>query len=108
MFPLKLALCNEMFESWSVKSEFDFPRVFDFIRSCGYDGVEIAPFTIAPDAFFVPAAKRVEIRQQAERAGLKITGLHWLLAKTEGYYLTAPDAVLRQKTADYLLELVRL
>jgi sugar phosphate isomerase/epimerase len=105
---MKFALCNETFESWNTEAGFDFPRVFDYIKQCGYTGVEVAPFTIARDAFQIPASKRVEIRRQAEHAGLEITGLHWLLAKTEGYYLTSPDAVMRQKTADYFLELIRL
>ncbi len=108
MFTLKLALCNEMFEAWNTERGFDFPRVFEFIKKCGYDGVEIAPFTIDTDAFRISAARRVEIRREAEKAGLEITGLHWLLSKTEGYYLTSPDAVIRQKTAGYFQELTRL
>ncbi|MDR0704454.1 MAG: sugar phosphate isomerase/epimerase [Planctomycetaceae bacterium] len=105
---MKLALCNEMFELWRTDTGFDFPRVFDYIRQCGYDGVEIAPFTIEQDVFHIPARKRIEISRLAEQSGLEITGLHWLLAKTEGYYWTTPDPVLRQKTADYFLELIRL
>ena len=34
--------------------------------------------------------------------------LHWLLAKTEGYYLTTADADVRKRTADYIAELARL
>lgn len=105
---MKLALCNETFEAWRTSTGFDFPRVFDYVRSCGYAGVEIAPFTIEQDVFHIPARQRVEISYLAERAGLEITGLHWLLAKTDGYYLTSPDPVVRQKTADYFLELIRL
>jgi sugar phosphate isomerase/epimerase len=105
---MKFALCNELFEAWNTDKGFDFPRVFEYIKKCGYDGVEIAPFTIDKDAFFIPAARRVEIRRLAEQNGLEITGLHWLLAKTEGYYLTSPDPVLRQKTAGYFQELIRL
>ena len=105
---MKFALCNEMFETWNTSQGFDFPRVFDFIKNCGYAGVEVAPFTIDKDAFHISAARRVEIRRLAEKIDLEITGLHWLLAKTEGYYLTSPDAVMRQKTADYFLELIRL
>ena len=105
---MKFALCNEMFEAWSTDKGFDFPRVFECIKKIGYTGVEIAPFTIEKNAFHIPAARRIEIRRLAEKNDLEITGLHWLLAKTEGYCLTSPDPVIRQKTADYCLELIRL
>lgn len=108
MFTPRLALCNELFEAWNTDKGFDFPRVFEFVRECGYDGVEIAPFTIEKDVFHIPASRRVELRRLAEKSGLEITGLHWLLSKTEGCHLTSPDPVVRQKTADYFLELTRL
>ena len=38
----------------------------------------------------------------------QIIGLHWLLAKTEGYYLTTPDDDIRKRTAEYIAELARL
>ncbi len=41
-------------------------------------------------------------------AGLETIGLHWLLAFTEGYYLTSPDEAVRRRTAEYLGELARL
>ncbi len=105
---MKLAICNETFESWSTAAGFPFERVFEYVRRIGYEGIEIAPFTIADDARLVSAAKRIEIRQLAKQHGLTITGLHWLLARTDGYYLTSPDAAVRQKTTDYFLELTRL
>jgi sugar phosphate isomerase/epimerase len=105
---MKFALCNELFDAWNTEQGFDFPRVIEYVKKCGYAGIEIAPFTIAKDAFHISAARRVEIRRLAEKNDLEITCLHWLLAKTEGYYLTSPDPVLRQKTADYFLELIRL
>ena len=37
--------------------------------------------------------------------GVEIIGLHWLLAKTEGFYLTSPDKDVRQRTAAYLVAL---
>ena len=40
-----------------------------------------------------------------EDAGLETIGLHWLLAKTEGFYLTTPDAAVRRQTGDYLIAL---
>ena len=39
---------------------------------------------------------------------MEVVGLHWLLAKTEGFHLTSPDAAVRQRTADYLVDLTRL
>jgi len=105
---MKFAICNELFEGWNTEQGFDFPRVFEFVKKSGYEGIEIAPFTIEKDAFHISAAQRTVIRRTAEQNGLEITGLHWLLAKTEGYYLTSPDPVMRQKTADYFLELIRL
>ena len=60
------------------------------------------------DARNVPAEKIVEVRDQAEEAGVEIIGLHWLLAKTEGFYLTSPDPTVRRQTAEYLRALAEL
>ncbi len=98
---MRFAICNETFQDWSIE------RGFAFAAECGYEGVEIAPFTIAQYVTDVPAAKRSEIRRQAEQAGLEILGLHWLLARTEGFHLTSTDREIRRKTAAYLRELVR-
>lgn len=104
---MKFAICNEMFGDRS------FADTFSTIRKLGYTGVEIAPFTLAPqdmpfDARKVPAERIVEVRAQAEEAGLEIIGLHWLLAKTEGFYLTSPDPTVRRHTAEYLQALAEL
>ncbi len=99
---MKFAICNETFQDWP------FDKAFDFARQCGYTGIEFAPFTIDKNAYNITAAQRVETRKQAEAAGLEVVGLHWLLAFTEGYYLTSPDADVRQKTSAYLSELARL
>lgn len=99
---MKFAICNETFQAWP------FEKAFAFARECGYTGIEIAPFTIHSDAREISAAKRQEVRRQAETAGLEVVGLHWLLAKTEGFYLTSPEAEVRERTADYFRELARL
>jgi sugar phosphate isomerase/epimerase len=99
---MKFAICNETFQDWP------FERAFDFARECGYTGIEFAPFTIEKNAYNISAARRSETRQQAERAGLEVVGLHWLLAFTEGYYLTSPEADVRRKTGEYFCELARL
>ncbi|HEX7379401.1 MAG TPA: sugar phosphate isomerase/epimerase family protein [Pirellulales bacterium] len=99
---MKFAICNETFVDWP------FEKAFDFARECGYTGIEIAPFTLHTDARKISAARRAEVRRQAQDAGLDVIGLHWLLAKTEGLYLTTPDAAVRHTTADYVGELARL
>jgi sugar phosphate isomerase/epimerase len=99
---MKFAICNETFVDWPIE------RGFEFAARCGYEGVEIAPFTIDADARKISEVQRAGIRRGAEDAGLEIIGLHWLLAKTEGLYLTSPDKATRQRTIDYLKALVRL
>ena len=98
---MRYAICNETFEGW------DHERVCRFVAGLGYQGLEIAPFTIAPRVTDVPAERRRQLRRQAEENGLQIIGLHWLLAKTEGLQLTAADPAIRRRTADYLVELAR-
>lgn len=98
---MRYAICNETFEAW------DFERICRFVALLGYEGLEIAPFTLAPRINEVTAAERHLLRRQAEDSGVTILGLHWLLAKTEGLHLTASDAAVRRETADYLIELAR-
>jgi sugar phosphate isomerase/epimerase len=96
---VRFAICNELFENWP------FAKVCRYVKSIGYDGLEVAPFTLAPRITDVDAVQRRELRRQAADAGVEIIGLHWLLARTEGLYLTSPDAAVRQRTADYLVAL---
>lgn len=93
---MKLAICNETFVDWPHQ------RAFEFARECGYTGIEIAPFTLAKDARAITADQKSEMRRLAERYELEMIGLHWLLAKTDGYYLTSPDAAVRKATTMYL------
>ena len=95
----RYAICNETFEGW------DHVRVCRCVAELGYQGLEMAPFTLAPRITDVSPRRRQELRHQAEECGLTIVGLHWLLAKTEGLQLTSPDATVRRRTADYLVEL---
>jgi sugar phosphate isomerase/epimerase len=98
---MRYAICNETFEGW------DHARVCRTAAELGYEGLELAPFTLAPRITDVTAEQRRTLRRQAEDNGLKIIGLHWLLAKTEGLSITSPDEAVRRRTADYLVELAR-
>jgi len=99
---VKFAICNETFVDWPHE------RAFAFARECGYTGIEIAPFTLASDVHVISAADRQRVRKLAEDAELEVVGLHWLLAKTQGFHLTSPDRAVRRATGAYLTELARL
>lgn len=96
---MKFAICQELFVDW------EWERQCDFIAETGYTGVEVAPFTLAPRITDVPAERLATMKQQAAARGLEILGLHWLLAKTEGFHLTSPAADVRKATAEYLVSL---
>ena len=98
---MRYAICNETFEGW------DHARVCRFVAGLGYTGLELAPFTLAPRITSISAERRRELKQQADDCGVTLLGLHWLLAKTEGLHLTSPDPAVRQRTADYLVELAK-
>ncbi|MGB2712991.1 MAG: sugar phosphate isomerase/epimerase, partial [Vicinamibacterales bacterium] len=96
---MKFAICNELFESWP------FEKVCRYVKSVGYDGLEVAPFTLAPLITDLSSRDCAELRRVATDAGVTLIGLHWLLAKTEGFYLTSPDSGVRTRTAEYLVSL---
>jgi sugar phosphate isomerase/epimerase len=96
---MRFAICNELFEGWA------FDRVCRFVRSVGYEGLELAPFTLAPLITDLDPRQRAELRMQAADAGVEIIGLHWLLACTEGLHLTSPDPAVRTRTVRYLAAL---
>jgi sugar phosphate isomerase/epimerase len=96
---IRLGICNELFDGW------EFLEVCRTVFELGYEGLEIAPFTLAPTITELPAHRRLELRAMVEESGLTTIGLHWLLAKTEGFHLTSPDPAVRRRTGDYLVEL---
>jgi sugar phosphate isomerase/epimerase len=96
---MKFAICNEQFEGW------DFGRICRFVKSAGYDGVEVAPFTLTPRVTDLTAGQVATFRDQADDAGVEVIGLHWLLAKTEGMHLTSPDPEVRARLSRYLVAL---
>ena len=94
------AMCNELFEGWTLG------RVCAFLAEVGYDAVELAPFSLCRRVTDLSAAERREIARTVRAAGLACTGLHWLLARTEGLQLNDPDAAVRAATQAYLEALV--
>ena len=99
---MKLAICNEVLAPLSLEVQ------CELAARLGYDGLEIAPFTLANAPERIDAAQARRIRGVVESAGLVVTGLHWLLVKPSGLSVTDPDAARRRRTLEVVTRLVAL
>ena len=99
---MRLSLCNE------VLAELSLERQCEVAAQLGYDGLEIAPFTLAEAPERIDGAEAARIRRVVEASGLVVTGLHWLLVKPAGLSLTDPDAAVRVRTRDVVTRLIAL
>jgi D-psicose/D-tagatose/L-ribulose 3-epimerase len=98
--PIKISICNELFQGWPIEN------VFEYAAQLGYDGVEIAPYTLADSVTEISPKRRKAIRHAAEENGIEIVGLHWLLVKPEGLSINHPDEIIRIKTQEYIEALI--
>ena len=99
---MKIALCNE------VLRDMEFAAQCDYAAALGYDGLELAPFTLGAKPHILGAAKIARLRRAAADAGVEISGLHWLLIAPPGLSLNGPDEAVRARTVDVLRALVGL
>jgi sugar phosphate isomerase/epimerase len=99
---MKFGICNETWQGW------DFGPTCDEIAAAGYDGVEVAPFTLHEDPRQLTEADAIKTGKIAKAAGLEVIGLHWLLVKPAGMHLTTPEDLVRQKTVEFARHLARL
>ena len=99
---MKFAICNELYENWPIE------KAFASMAKSGYQGVEIAPFTLGETVHEISAARRKEICGAAKTAGIEIIGLHWLLLKPAGMSWVTTDKALREKTVAYFEALIDL
>ncbi len=101
-YRFRQAICNEAFEKWP------FADACKAIRKAGYDGIEIAPFTLAEKPTDITAAQRAEYRDIMDSEGLAFVGLHWLMLTPKGLHVTTPDEALRRRSWDHIRDLVDL
>ena len=99
---MKLALCNEVLGSLPLEDQ------CELAARLGYDGLEIAPFTLAESPELINAAEARRLRGVVESAGLVVTGLHWLLVKPGGLSVTDPDPGVRRRTLEVVTRLIGL
>jgi sugar phosphate isomerase/epimerase len=99
---MKFAICNETYQGWT------FPDACKHVAASGYEGIEIAPFTLSDDPRELTEAQAKETGKIAREAGLEVVGLHWLLVKPGGMHLTTPDDAVRRRTVEFAQHLARL
>jgi sugar phosphate isomerase/epimerase len=99
---MKIALCNE------VLRDMEFAAQCDYAAALGYDGLEVAPFTLSAEPHLLGPEARAAFRRAAANAGIAVTGLHWLLVAPPGLSLNGRDAAVRERTLDVMLRLVEL
>ncbi|WP_431278633.1 sugar phosphate isomerase/epimerase family protein [Leifsonia poae] len=95
-------MCNELY------GDRPLAQVFRDIAASGYEAVELAPYTLGKPVTEVSTSERERIRMLADDAGIGFTGLHWLLAKTDGLHVAAAEPAVRRRTLDHLIALSRL
>lgn len=101
-YTFQLALCNELFE------ERDFAAACRATKQAGWNGIEIAPFTLRKNATELTGDERRRYRDVIVSEGLEFVGLHWLTVGPEGLHVTTPDEVVRRRSWDYVRRLVDL
>lgn len=97
---MKLALCNE------VLRHLPFAEQCRMAAALGYEGLELAPFTLKDDPSTLNEADARHVRAVAADHGLRIASLHWLLVKPAGLSLSTPDSALHARTVGFLRQLV--
>ena len=98
---MRYAVCNELFGSISLQ------EAASITRDIGFQGLELAPFTIFGDFSAAAISRGIAIAKRAfAETGLEFAGLHWLLAKPEGLHITTSDKALRRKSWNHLRRLV--
>jgi D-psicose/D-tagatose/L-ribulose 3-epimerase len=99
---MRISLCNE------VIAPMPFPRQCEYAAKLGYDGLEIAPYTLSEEPHRMGAAQIAAARSAAEDSGVAVTGLHWLLLKPAGLSISTRDDATRKKTVEVMCALIDL
>jgi D-psicose/D-tagatose/L-ribulose 3-epimerase len=99
---MKFALCNEVLQP------LPFAGQCALAASLGYDGLEVAPFTLAADPMDITDGQAGVFRRMAQDQGLQIEGLHWLLVAPAGLSIVSADDTVRERTVAVMRRLIEL
>jgi D-psicose/D-tagatose/L-ribulose 3-epimerase len=99
---MKFSLCNE------VIADRPFDEQCVFAAELGYDGLEIAPFTLGEDPRKLTNGDVSQAVRSLNAAGISATGLHWLLVKPPGLSITSRDESICRETLEVMSRNVEL
>lgn len=100
--PFRFSVCNEIYK------DFKFQDACRHMKHLGYEGIEIAPFTLAESPREISQSDRKEYRRIMAEEGLSFVGLHWLMVSPEGLHVTTGDTTQRAKSWQHIHDLVDL
>ncbi|MCK4300608.1 MAG: sugar phosphate isomerase/epimerase, partial [Planctomycetes bacterium] len=81
-------------------------EVAEVAAGLGYQGLELAPFTLARDVRDLPTAELGRIRRVVEGAGLEVVGLHWLLVSPPDLHIAHLNPLVFERTRSFFLALI--
>ncbi|MEI6722450.1 MAG: sugar phosphate isomerase/epimerase family protein [Betaproteobacteria bacterium] len=99
---MRLSLCNE------VLVPMPFAQQCEYAAKLGYDGLEVAPYTLSDEPHRMSPALVAASRRATQDSGIEVTGLHWLLVKPTGLSISAKDDAVRTNTLDVMFALIDL
>lgn len=97
---MKRAVCNELFGSLG------FPETCGLMASHGFDGIEIAPFTLFDENGKLPTTTIQMAKRSLADNGLGFAGFHWLFARPAGLFMVSGDSAVRAKAWNQLQHLL--
>src|SRR5690348_4623252 len=100
--PFRFSVCNEIYKN------FEFRDACRHMKRLGYEGIEIAPFTLAESPRQVKQSDRQEYRRIMAEEGLSFVGLHWLMVSPEGLHVTTADVEQRKRSWQHIRDLIDL
>lgn len=100
--PFKQALCNEVYQ------KAPFAETCQSLRKLGYDGIELAHFTLADKPSDITPDQRREYKRIMNSEGLGFVGVHWVMVAPAGLHVTTPDEALRARSWQHIRDLIEL
>jgi sugar phosphate isomerase/epimerase len=97
---MKYAICNELFGDLALE------KACQITAQHGFQGLEIAPFTLFDDPKNVGKGTIREIKHALQHSGLQFVGFHWLFLSPKGLHITTPDSTIRKRSWEHLRKLV--